>query len=174
MAGHPAGRTSRQALTGCPLTAIGLGIGEQAPDFELPDHRGGKIRLSRLRGDSAVLLVFFPFAFTNVCTSELVALGRRLETLQEHGVRVLAVSCDSPYALAAFAEREHVAIELLSDFWPHGEVTRAYGLLLEDKGFAMRGSFLIDRDGRIAWSVVQGPADERDADAYVEALGTLS
>jgi len=156
------------------MTSLGLSVGSPAPDFLLPDHRGGKVQLSLLREKQAVLLVFFPFAFTEVCSSEFAALEPHLGALHEQGVQVFGISCDSPYALAEFALRKSISIDLLSDFWPHGEVSRQYGVLLEDKGFAMRGSFLIDRRGQIAWTQINGPAEERDPRGYEDAAATLA
>lgn len=155
------------------MPAIGLAVGSSAPDFQLQDHRGGKVQLSSHRSEQAVLLVFFPFAFTDVCSSELRALQTQVSDFRRRNVTVLAVSCDSPYALAALAKQEQLTFDLLSDFWPHGQVSRDYGVLLDDKGFAMRGSFLIDRDGVIAWSVVNGPAEARDSRDYADAIATL-
>ncbi len=156
------------------MAALGISVGSLAPDFQLPDHRGGKVRLSEVRAQSAVLLIFFPFAFTDVCTSELAALDTHVKNFHEQGVRVLGISCDSPYSLAAFAVREHLGFDLLSDFWPHGDVCRQYGVFLDDKGFALRGSFLIDRQGRISWTLLNGPAEVRDPNAYEAALATLA
>lgn len=156
------------------MPALGLALGDHAPDFELPDHRGGKVRLHSVLEQQAVLLVFFPFAFTAVCSSEFRALQAKSEAFQQSGVTVLGISCDSPYALAEFASREQLTIDLLSDFWPHGDVSRDYCVLLDDKGFAMRGSFLIDRQGAIAWSMLNGPADERDPGEYEAAIARLA
>ncbi|MDO8731863.1 MAG: peroxiredoxin [Actinomycetota bacterium] len=156
------------------MTALGLSVGSLAPDFQLPDHRGGKVRLSDFRERQAALLVFFPFAFTEVCTSELAALDSFIDRFHERGVNVFGVSCDNPYALAEFATRARISFDLLSDFWPHGEVSRQYGVFLEDKGFAMRGSFLIDLEGRIAWAVLNGPAEERELSSYEAAMAALT
>jgi len=153
--------------------SVGLDVGEQAPDFTLPDHRGGKVTLSSHRGQASVLLHFFPFAFTNVCTQEWRSIRDIREELDLSGAVLLGISCDSPYALADFAERAGIQHDLLSDFWPHGRVSREYGLFLEDKGFALRGSYLIDIDGRIAWSAITGPAQDRTIADYVHALRTL-
>ncbi|MDP2012604.1 MAG: redoxin domain-containing protein [Actinomycetota bacterium] len=155
------------------MPSIGLAIGVQAPDFQLPDHRGGKVRLQDLREQRAVLLVFFPFAFTEVCSSEFRALQSKVKAFEHRGVTVLGISCDSPYALAEFATREQLTLDLLSDFWPHGAVCREYGVLLDDKGFAMRGSFLVNRKGNIVWSLLNGPADERDPREYENAIARL-
>ena len=155
------------------MPAVGLAIASTAPDFQLPDHRGGKLQLSAVLSREAVLLVFFPFAFNDVCAGEMRALQSRVDSFHRSGVKVIAVSCDSPYALAEFAEREQLTFDLASDFWPHGRVSDAYGVLLDDKGFAIRASFLIDRNSRVAWSILHGPAEERDAVEYEVAIASL-
>ena len=156
------------------MSALGISIGSSAPDFVLPDHRGGKVQLSSCLSVQAVLLIFFPFAFNDVCASEFRSLAKSREVLLGAGVASLAVSCDTPYALAQFAEREGIDIALLSDFWPHGAVAQQYGVFLEDKGFAMRASFLINRRGDVTWSMVNGPGHERDARTYEAAVATLA
>ena len=156
------------------MTSLGLSVGSPAPDFLLPDHRGGKVQLSLFQGKQAVLLVFFPFAFTEVCSSEFAALDLYVNKLHQQGVQVFGISCDSPYSLAAFASHKQISVDLLSDFWPHGDVSRQYGVMLEDKGFAMRGSFLVDRRGQIAWTQIIGPAEERDPSGYEAAVAALA
>ncbi len=156
------------------MPALGLPVGSDAPDFLLADHRGGKVRLSSFRGKSAVLLVFFPYAFTNVCSSEFIELNAYVNKFHLRGVEIFGISCDSPYALAEFALRNEINIDLLSDHWPHGNVCREYEVFLEDKGFAMRASFLIDFQGHIAWTLLQGPAEQRDPSAYEAAVTALA
>lgn len=150
-----------------------VSVGEVAPDFALKDHHGQTFRLSELRGRSAVLVVFYPWAFTGVCGGELQELQTRLPELSRHRVDVVTVSTDSMYALRAWADREGYTFPLLSDFWPHGEVARAYGVLHEDIGIALRGTFLIDRDGVVRWSVRTGIGEARDVDDYVKAIAAL-
>lgn len=147
--------------------------GQPAPDFALPDQHGRTVRLSDFRGDRAVVVVFFPFAFTGTCTSELCAIRDEIADFANDDVQVLAVSCDTKHALRVFSEQEGYDFPLLSDFWPHGEVARAYGVFLEDKGFATRGTFLVDRDGVLRWSVVNGPGEARSTDDYRKALADL-
>ncbi|OPC84882.1 peroxiredoxin [Embleya scabrispora] len=148
-------------------------IGSEAPDFELRDQHGESVRLADFRGERHVLLVFYPFAFTGVCTAELGALRDELSAFQNDEVQVLAVSCDAPFSLRVFAEGEGYAFPLLSDFWPHGAAARAYGVFAEDKGCALRASFVIDRDGVIRWSVVNAMPDARDGTEYHRALAAL-
>jgi peroxiredoxin len=141
-----------------------------APDFALPDQHGRTVTLAGFRGRKNVVLVFFPFAFTSVCSGELHALQRELDALQGEDTALLAVSCDSMHAQRIFSDQEGFAFPLLSDFWPHGNASRAYGVFDEEKGCALRGSFVIDREGVIRWSVVNGLPDARDLHDYVKAL----
>ena len=148
-------------------------IGLPAPDFELSDQFGQPHRLSALRGSRAVLLVFFPFAFTPTCTGELHDIRAGGDEFANERVVTLALSCDPLASLKAFAEREGIDHPLLSDFWPHGAVARQYGVFLESRGFANRGTVLVDRDGIVRWSVVTSPSQARSADDYRAALARV-
>ncbi|MFE5330134.1 peroxiredoxin [Embleya sp. NPDC056575] len=148
-------------------------IGSEAPDFELRNQHGEGVRLADFRGEKNVLLVFYPFAFTGVCTAELGALRDELSAFQNDDVQVLALSCDAPFSLRVFAEAEGYGFPLLSDFWPHGAAARAYGVFAEDKGCALRASFVVDRGGVIRWSVVNAMPDARDRMEYHRALAAL-
>ena len=150
-----------------------LTVGDEAPDFELPDQHGRMVRLADLRGRKAALIVFYPWAFTGVCGGELHAVQARLDELANDEVEVIAVSTDSMYALRAFADQEGFSFALVSDFWPHGAVARAYGVLHEGIGIALRGSFLVDREGILRWAVVTGIPDAREVDDYVAAISAL-
>jgi mycoredoxin-dependent peroxiredoxin len=152
---------------------MALAAGDKAPDFELKNQHGQTVRLSDFRGRKNVVLLFYPFAFTGVCTGELCALRDGLPTFQNDDVQLLAVSNDSPFSLRVFAEQEGLGYPLLSDFWPHGEASRAYGVLDEDKGCALRGTFVIDKEGVIRWTIVNGLPDARDLNEYAEALKAL-
>lgn len=153
--------------------ATGALVGQEAPDFELRDQHGQKVRLSDFRGRKNVVLVFYPFAFTPTCTGEICALRDERTSFETEAVQVLAVSCDPSPALRVFAEQEGVEYPLLSDFWPHGEVARAYGVFLEQRGMATRGTFLVNREGIVRWSVINSPADARSTEAYQKALAEL-
>jgi peroxiredoxin len=159
--------------------------GESAPDFRLKDQHGRTVALSDFHGTRNVLLMFFPFAFTSVCTGELQAVQAALPSLQDKdgkgdtgdkgdkGTAVLAVSCDSMHALRAFSDAERLDFPLLTDFWPHGTVSRAYGVFADDKGCALRGTFVIDKRGIVRWTVVNGLPDARDLQDYTKALAAL-
>lgn len=152
---------------------MAIKAGDKAPDFELKDNHGRTVRLSDFRGRSKVVLVFYPFAFTGVCTGELCELQDNLPRFADRDTQLLAVSNDSIHTLRVFAEQEGLEYPLLSDFWPHGEVSRAYGVFDEAKGCAVRGSFVIDQEGVVRWTVVNGLSDARDLNEYVAALDTL-
>ncbi|KAA0932064.1 peroxiredoxin [Streptomyces apricus] len=150
-----------------------LAVGSKAPDFALKDNHGATVRLSDFRGEKNVVLLFYPFAFTGVCTGELCELRDNLPRFADRDTQLLAVSNDSVPTLRVFADQEGLEYPLLSDFWPHGEVSRAYGVFAEDKGCAVRGTFVIDKEGVVRWTVVNALPDARDLDAYVRALDAL-
>ncbi|WP_030419685.1 peroxiredoxin [Streptomyces sp. SCSIO 75703] len=152
---------------------MAIQVGDKAPDFELKDNHGATVRLSDFHGRANVVLLFYPFAFTGVCTGELCEIRDNLPRFADRDTQVLAVSNDSIHTLRVFGEQEGLEYPLLSDFWPHGNVSRAYGVFDEDKGCAVRGTFVIDREGVVRWTVVNGLPDARDLDEYVKALDTL-
>ena len=147
-------------------------LGSSAPGFTLPDTHGTPVHLADLRG-KPIVLVFFPFAFSGICTGELCELRDNIEEFEQAGVTVLGISCDATFAQRAWAEQQGITFEVLSDFWPHGETARAYGVFDEDRGRALRGSFLIDVDGLVRWSVVNQPGQVRDFEGYRLALAAL-
>ncbi|WP_328913361.1 MULTISPECIES: peroxiredoxin [unclassified Streptomyces] len=150
-----------------------IDAGEPAPDFQLYDQHGRTVRLADSRHRKHVVLLFFPFAFTSVCTGELRAVQAELPAFQNDDVQLLAVSCDSMHALRVFSDAEELDFPLLSDFWPHGTASRAYGVFAEDKGCALRGTFVIDKEGTVRWTVVNGLPDARDLREYAKALQAL-
>jgi mycoredoxin-dependent peroxiredoxin len=150
-----------------------IAVGDQAPDFALKDQHGRTVRLADLRGRKAVLVVFYPWAFSGVCGGELHAMQADLDELVSDEVELVTVSTDSMYALRSFADQEGFTFPMLSDFWPHGEVARAYGVLNEDIGIALRGTFLVDRDGVVRWTVLNGIPDARDVEDYKRAIAAL-
>jgi peroxiredoxin len=152
----------------------GLEIGSVAPDFTLRDQFGQDVTLSSYRGEKAVAVVFYPYAFSGVCTSEMAGIRDRLADLMTFGSEVLALSCDPVYSLRAFADADGLNFPLLSDFWPHGEVSRAYGVLDEDRGCPTRSSYVVDKDGVVRWSVHNESGVARDLDEHVRQLQTHS
>ncbi len=150
-----------------------VAVGAPAPGFTLLDQHGQRISLADYAGSKHVLLVFYPFAFSGICTGELREVRDGLHDFEGDDIQVLAISCDSMYALRAWADAEGHFFPLLSDFWPHGEVARSYGVFSQENGFAIRGTFLVDRDGVVRWSLVNGPGERRDFSGYREALAQL-
>ena len=150
-----------------------LAIGSPAPGFALRDQHGRTVRLSDFAGERAVALVFYPFAFSGICTGELCELRDNLDVFEDKGVQLMGVSCDPMHTQRAWAEAEKYEFPLLSDFWPHGDVARAYGVFSDTMGAAIRGTFLVDRDGVLRWSVVNGPGEARPLSAYREAIASL-
>jgi mycoredoxin-dependent peroxiredoxin len=148
-------------------------IGQPAPAFDLKDQHGQSVKLSDFHGKQPVALVFYPFAFSGICTGELCEIRDNLAVFTDRQVQVIAISCDPMYSLRAFAEVEGYDFPLLSDFWPHGAVATAYGVFDEGAGRSVRGTFLIDVDGVLRWSVVNPAGQARPLEAYREAVAAL-
>ena len=148
-------------------------VGTQAPDFTLKDYNNQQVTLSSFRGASNVLLVFYPFAFSGTCRSELCQLRDELADYVAEDVQVLGVSVDTPFSLKAWAREQDYQFPLLSDFWPHGAVASTYGVFNEAAGMAVRGTFLIDREGEVRFAEVNGPGEARDQDAWKKAVAAL-
>jgi mycoredoxin-dependent peroxiredoxin len=148
-------------------------VGREAPDFVLKDQNNQEVRLSSFRGRRAVLLVFYPLAFTGTCQGELCSVRDRLNDFMNDAVQVLTVSVDSSPAHKVWAEREGYEFPLLADFWPHGEVARAYGVFNDDRGFANRGTFVIDRLGVVRFAEMTAPGQPRDQDGWRKALAAV-
>ena len=152
------------------MTGGAPAVGDTAPDFTLRDQFGQDITLSSYRGKKSVLILFYPNAFSGVCTGEMGAVRLRLADFLTFDTEVLAISSDPVYALRAWADTDGLNFPLLSDFWPHGEVARAYGVFDDHRGTALRSSFVIDRDGKVTWAVHHEYADARDLDEHLAQL----
>lgn len=151
-----------------------LSVGVEAPDFTLRDQFGQEVTLSSYRGTKAVALIFYPFAFSGVCTGELSGIRDRLAEFVTFDSDVLGVSCDPRFTLRAFADRDALVFPLLSDFWPHGEVSRRYGVFDESSGHARRSTFVVDKDGVIRWAVHTGVPEARDLEEHLQQLRALA
>jgi mycoredoxin-dependent peroxiredoxin len=149
-------------------------VGTEAPDFTLKDQNNQDVTLSSFRGRRNVLVVFYPFAFSGICTGELRAVRDDIGTFQNENVQVLAVSVDHVFALKAWANQENYDFPLLSDFWPHGEVAKLYGVFNTDRGMAVRGTFLVDKSGTLRFTEVNAPGEARDQQAWKKALSALA
>src|SRR5918999_1827330 len=137
-------------------------VGTEAPDFTLKDQNNQEVTLSSFRGERNVLVVFYPFAFSGICTGELCAIRDDLGSFQNEDVQVLAVSVDHVFALKAWSDAQGYQFPLLSDFWPHGEVAKTYGVFDHDRGMAVRGTFLVDTAGIVRFTEVNAPRERRD------------
>ncbi|AUS77987.1 peroxiredoxin [Actinoalloteichus sp. AHMU CJ021] len=152
---------------------MALDVGSEAPDFTLNDYNKQQVTLSSFRGQSNVLLVFYPFAFSGLCQGELCQVRDEFQEYQNADVTVLGVSVDTTFSLKVWAEQQGYTFPLLSDFWPHGEVAKAYGVFNEAGGLANRGTFLIDKAGVIRFAEVNQPGEPRDQEAWKKAIAAL-
>ncbi|GAA4788902.1 peroxiredoxin [Actinomycetospora chlora] len=149
-------------------------VGAQAPDFTLKNQDGQEVSLHDFAGRKNVLLVFYPFAFSGICTGELCSVRDDLSTFQNDDVQVLGCSTDTTWSLKAWANQEGYEFPLLSDFWPHGATAESYGVFAADLGFAFRGTFLVDTEGVVRFAEQNGPGDARDQQGWRDALKKLS
>jgi peroxiredoxin len=148
-------------------------VGDDAPDFELADQDRNKVRLSDFRGKKNVVVVFYPLSFTGVCQGELCAIRDEIADFSNDDVQTLAISVDSTATHAQWAKEQGYEFPLLADFWPHGAVAKAYGVLNEDIGLALRGTFIVDKQGKVVYKVVNAIPDARDQDEYRKILASL-
>jgi mycoredoxin-dependent peroxiredoxin len=150
-----------------------VAVGDTAPDFTLKNTQGDDVTLSSFRGQP-VVLVFYPFTFTGVCEGELCEIRADPSAYERAAAQVLAISCDTRHAQRIWSEQQGYTFPLLSDFWPHGEVARAYGVFNETLGCANRGSFVIDKDGTITATFsspdLGTPRSKSEYDAALAAL----
>jgi peroxiredoxin len=144
-------------------------VGQDAPDFTLRDENGEEVPLSSLRGRN-VVLIFFPAAFSGLCTKELHTATDLAEKYGAAGAEVFGVSVDSPYALKAWKRDEGLDARFLSDFHPKGKVAEEYGAYIPEAGVATRATYVIDKDGKVAYKAVNHPGEMRDQDAIIDAL----
>lgn len=153
---------------------MSIQAGREAPDFALKDTAGTEVRLSDFRGKQNVVVVFYPFTFTGVCQGELCELRDDLASFNDSNAQVLAVSCDSRFAQGKWAEEQGFGFPVLSDFWPHGEVSRAYGVFNDAMGCANRATFVIDKSGTVvdtfATAELRTPRQKADYEAALAKL----
>jgi peroxiredoxin len=150
-------------------------IGQEAPDFTLKDQDGNDVTLSSFRGNQNVVIVFYPFTFTGVCQGELCSLRDDLSEFDAVKAQVLAISCDSRHAQKRWATEQGFTFPVLSDFWPHGEVARAYGVFNEQLGCANRATFVLDTAGKVVDTFASANlGTPRERAEYEAALSKLS
>lgn len=152
----------------------GLQTGVPAPDFTLRDQFGADVTLSDFHGKKAVAIFFFPFAFSGVCTGEMSGLRDRLDEFVTFDTEVLAISCDPMYAIRQFADTDRLNFPVLSDFWPHGEVAKAFDVFNDRTGAPLRSSYIIDKSGVVQWAVHNANADGRDLDEHLRQLHAVA
>ena len=151
-------------------------IGSQAPDFTLTDSDKNSVSLSDQQG-KAVVLLFFPMAFTSVCTEELCSVRDDMARYQDLDAQVYGISVDSPFSLDRFKQEQQLPFPLLSDF--NKTVSSAYGALYEDfvfgmKGVSKRAAFVVDAQGQIRYAeVLENAGEIPDLDAVKAALSAL-
>lgn len=153
--------------------AAGPRVGDPAPDFSLRDQNNEVVTLSEYRGDQAVLVVFYPLAFTGICSGELTGIQTALDAFSNDTVQVVTISVDSVPTHRVFADQYGFDFPLLADFWPHGGVARRYGCFDESAGIATRGTYLVDRDGVVRFVEQYGPGQSRDPRVWLEAVAAL-
>ena len=152
---------------------MAIATGDTAPEFDLEEAHGEpRVRLSDYRGRSNVLLVFHPFAFTPVCTEEAQDLQENLASFRNANTEIVFVSCDTSAARQAWKAQLGADYTFASDFWSHGAAAKRYGVFNEETGAPLRGTFLIDQDGVVIWSLVGDP-DERRTEMVPGSLETL-
>lgn len=145
-----------------------LKAGDLAPDFTLPSTIGEKVTLSDYRGKKNVLLLFYPLDFSPTCSKETKQAGEILPDRAAQDVEVLGISVDSLWTHKAFAPHNGITYPLLADFHPKGEVSRKYGVYLDEKGFSARTAFVIGKDGRIRDVVANDIPVARDIAKLIE------
>ncbi len=146
-------------------------VGDTAPDFELEDQYGEKIKLSDFEG-KRVLLSWHPLAFTSVCLDQVRSLERNYGKFEDAGVEVLSLSVDAAPSKAAWAKMAAIEkVRILSDFNPLGATTTAYGLFLDDAGMSGRANVLVDADGNVEWVKVYDLPELPDVEEVLEIVG---
>lgn len=150
-----------------------IDVGARAPEFSLRSQHGETVGRDDLGGAPA-LLVFFPFAFSGICSSELADLRDHRASFDAAGVQIVAISCDPMFALRVFDDRDQLGFTLLSDFWPHGQAARSFGCFDEQLGAPGRGSVLLDADGIVCWSVSREPGQRREIALHLQAIDSVA
>jgi peroxiredoxin len=142
--------------------------GDMAPDFTLPSTIGETVTLSDYRGKKNVLLLFYPLDFSPTCSKETKQAGEILPDRAAQDVEVLGISVDSLWSHKVFAPKNGITYPLLADFHPKGDVSRKYGVYLDDKGFSARTAFIVGKDGRIRDVVTSEIPNARDIPKLIE------
>lgn len=152
---------------------MALKVGDEAPDFELRSHRGGTVKLSDFRGKRKVVVAFHPLAFTPVCAAQMCGYQSDLSRFDAADATVIGISIDAQPSKSAWAQTlGPISFDLLSDFYPHGDVARKYGVFREEDGISERAIFVVDKAGKIAWAKVYDiPQQPDNADLFAALKG---
>lgn len=146
-------------------------VGDVAPDFKAASTSGSEIALRSFRGQRNVLLAFFPLAFTGTCTKELICFTEDFDQFAGKGIEILPISVDSVPSLREFKNKLQMKTELLSDF--KRDISRAYGVLNDDRFYSNRAYFLIDKSGVVRWAHVESNNSERRENSEILAAMKL-
>ena len=152
---------------------MSVAVGEKAPKFTLTNQHGEEVSLASFEGKKPVVLVFYPLSFSGTCTGELCEIRDNISMFQSADVELLAISVDSKFTQAKFAEDQGYSFSLLADFWPHGAVSELYDVFLEEKGHGTRGTFVINAAGVLVAKFITSPGEARDLNSYKKALELL-
>jgi peroxiredoxin len=148
-------------------------VGERAPEFELFDQDANPVSRASLEGRNA-LIVFIPLPFSGICEAELCSIRDNLTRLNGLDANVVVITCDTRLVHKKWAAEQGFEFPILSDFWPHGEIARAFGSFNEDRGVAKRMTYVLDDTGLVEEIIDSGSLGvAREMDAYLEALGRI-
>ena len=148
--------------------------GDEAPDFDLRSHRGGRVRLSDFRGRKNVVLAFHPLAFTPVCATQMKTYETELPRFEAADAVVLGISIDAQPAKTAWAQSlGTLSFDLLSDFHPHGAVARQYGVFRDNDGISERAVIVVDKSGRVAWMKTYAIPEQPDVEEVIGRVGSM-
>lgn len=150
-----------------------LSVGSPAPDFTLKDQNNQAVSLADFRGDRDVVLVFFPLAFTGICQRELDEIRDHIGDFVNDETATLTISVGPSPVHKVWATQRGYTFPVLSDFWPHGAVSQAYGVFNDATGFSNRGTFVVDRSGLVRFAECKEPGEARDQAAWTRALAAL-
>ena len=150
-----------------------LAVGGPAPDFTLKDQNNQRVTLSSFQGAKDVVLVFFPLAFTGICQRELDEIRDHIGDFVNNETATLTISVGPSPTHKVWATQREFTFPVLSDFWPHGAVSQAYGVFNDDSGFSNRGTFVVDRSGIIRFAECKQPGEARDQAGWKQALAAL-
>lgn len=160
-------------MTATMTTTTPIKVGEKAPDFTLMDQSRNPVTLSSYRGKRNVVLVFYPLSFTSVCSVQMPAYSTERRRFEDYDAEVLGISIDSTAVHKAFAESVGVEYPLLADFYPHGEIAKAYGVFRAE-GFSERATFVIDKQGIVRYAEIHEMGRVPDRTKALEVLSGLS